>query len=216
MKKPSTIISFIVIIVLSVVLGAWLFSVGKAKTDQSDHVSVNQAKTNTVWRTDGQTAGGTRYVSEQYDFSLTLPASFSNSVEPAFGQEKLGIRFSRPNANTNEQPNRDTPDGFNTSADDRIYLRVFTNPDHLAATQGDMVRAWINEHMPSELSIKLFENRMFGGNAVIFTHQENGIAGAIGQYIYFFSTEIILVIDSGDVPQAELQAIAATVSIGQE
>lgn len=215
MKKPSTIVSFVVIITLSVILGAWLFAVSKAKSDQSDYVSLNQPLTNNVWRVDSQTADSTRYVSEQYDFSLALPASFSNSVEPAFGQEKLGIRFSRPNANTSEEHNRNTPDGFNTSADDRIYLRVFTNPDHLAATQGDMVRAWINEHMPSELSIKLFENRIFGGNAVIFTHQENGIAGAIGQYIYFFSTEIILVIDSGDVPQEELQAIAATVTLNR-
>ncbi|MFA5107178.1 MAG: hypothetical protein WC497_02510 [Patescibacteria group bacterium] len=212
MKQPTTIISFAVILVLSVVLGAWLFAVSRAKTEPSDQISLSQTQADPAFRPLNSAGQTTAYISARYGFSLVVPSEFSYQVVPPIKTESLLVRFSRTNKNTSEGHNRNTPDGFNTFADDVMHLAVYTNDENISSDQWGRLAPWIERNMPGETIVRN-ETRVVGLNTIVLTHQGNGVGGAVGQYLYFITSNEILVLISNDVSEETLMTIAESVSL---
>ncbi len=195
MKK---IILGLFIIVVLIIVGYWVFFRGNTEERNQDQISglINENAND----------GTVTYRSEEYGFNVQIPVEFSieNQALPSDGKMLSQVLLWRKNQNTSQDARRDTPNGFNTSADDRAYLTIYSNINQLVAESAPQDFLTWHDDISSSQVITEKQTMTLGENTTIFTHEINGLEGATGQYLYFFNDDYIFVLESNDVPRDEL------------
>lgn len=153
--------------------------------------------------------GRLAFTSELYHFSIATPSEYGYLVNPDTGEELGSFTLTRTNKNTSEEPNRDTPNGFNTSADDRIGVTVFENNQDVTL-----------DSLPGFISWQEMAQSSAGIEGSAITHAfslANAIEAitasgidAFSRSIYFVNDAYVVEISSADVPKGELYEIANT------
>lgn len=154
--------------------------------------------------------GKIRYEHSTLGFTIELNETFSYRFNESQKDEATFV-FSRPNLETREDQRRDTPNGFNTSAEDRLTIRIFPNTEHLTAMSPlSDFSEWHNSAIQDQTITNSAQENIGRKNA-IFTLEHDGI-NSTGQYFYLFSGASIFSIGSDDIPKSELDVIAQSFS----
>ena len=200
----ATAIIFLVIITFSI---AWIFG----NRIITNHGSDSDKSSESIFTQDSTSDAHVRFSSALYHFSIITNQGYGYIMEPSQGTELSSIALTRKNGNTSEQPNRDTPNGFNTAVDDRIGIHVYNNDQNVSAQSQDIAifTSWQKVSSPGSLVSEQPEIKNFGDNAAIEAVIQDGI-GSFSRVIYFISEKNIVVISSSDVPKGELYDIANT------
>jgi len=207
--KNYKIISLIIIVIL---VGAvlWLFLQDKTTTTSELNININQ---NTAISTDlfeTSTNGINKtFTSQAYNFTFTTDFDFSYFVNPLVDQELASYTLTRPNSNMGLDQQRDTLNKFNTAAEDRIMIEVFTNDKNLSITDSSAVTAWQRDAMPAAGISGDASAHVFAHETAIEALLADGI-DSFGRGLFFINDTYIVVVMSDDVPKDGLYAIADT------
>jgi hypothetical protein len=153
------------------------------------------------------------YESDIHGFSVVVPTTFSLGDNPDRDKTQSSSVFRRDNSDTSDQPNRDTPNQFNTSADDILTIDVSPYGE-----SAEPIFPYNAELISAYSATKGAPNTVVAGEEVtIDTHQAirtieaDGIDSK-GQYYYLESKGYLLVISSDDVARVEIEAIIKSIT----
>jgi hypothetical protein len=153
------------------------------------------------------------YTSDQFNYTMLVPESFSQSLLENDQRYYPGvietIAFEELNTNTNEDNNRDTPDGFNTSGANKFTLLTYSNPQQITAQDTVAFQEWYDKSFHAE-GIESVDEEFLGGKSVLNAVVANGVAGARGRSYFIFSKEYIFVVSSSDVVKSVMEQIVGS------
>lgn len=145
-----------------------------------------------------------------YGFAFIMDTGFSVVPYQTSGSELSSYILTRKNTNTSETPNRDTPNGFNTAADDSIGVQVYSNDRNLSTDDLASFKSWQSAgNIGSSTDAEPTVQRL-GNNTVIESIVTTGIAGELSRYLYIIQRGYIIAIGSRDVPKKELYDMASS------
>jgi hypothetical protein len=148
-----------------------------------------------------------------YGFQISLPSEYAYQEYSKLNSEIITYKLSRSNQNTSEQKNRQTPTGFNTSAEDIILLSLYQNENHYnELTPISTIKYWIAQTESGERPIISLE-KLAATRPEYYAEQANGVGGAIGQYFYIITPKYIFVLRSNDVSKEELETINQSITL---
>ena len=148
------------------------------------------------------------FTSNEYNFSFEYNSDFSYFEDPTLGDAIKSYTFKKINSNTSEEVNRDTPNGFNTSADDTMGLNIYENTNQLDSNNIEEFISWYEQDniSPSSGISGTPSVKKLGNNMVIEAIIADGI-DSFGRGIFFINDNYIVVIESDDVPKDEMYEI---------
>ncbi len=156
--------------------------------------------------------GRALYESEIHQFSLLVPTVFSLDGNSERDSEKTTYSFRRVNQNTSEESNRDTPNGFNTAANDLFVIEVIPRPE-----TGESIFPYNNELLSARLAmldipmdILSGEETTVGDHHTIRAITSSGIDARQESY-YLESEKYWFILSSSDVGRSELEALVRSV-----
>lgn len=195
----------IIIIVVLCIVNYFLFI---SKEDSSIIKNTESENNNLFYFGSNKTTeGGLLFYSDYYKFSFNTESNFSYSEYTPMDSALNSYLFSRINNNTSEESNRDTPNGFNTSADDRMLVSVYSNEQGLISGNIDVFQLWLETISPGKDINGFLSVYNFSNTSAIEAVTVEGI-NSFSQSLYFFSEDYIIEISSPDVPKDELYNIA--------
>lgn len=201
----------LILIVSLLILPAILFFYNYYQNTNNDTQKTSLSERAKTFRYVQKNQDGNLYESVKYGFKITIPGVFSDQIIDAHYGECLDtIKFCKPNMDTSEIPNRDTPDGFKTAVDDCFFLEIYKNSDSLTP-DSNLFNIW---HEQIYLGQEIQESKILyvNNNKVLFTHETNGVGGAIGQFYYLFEPGYVFVLWSNDVPAEKLAEIMGSIN----
>ncbi|MDP2685503.1 MAG: hypothetical protein Q8P20_10835 [bacterium] len=151
--------------------------------------------------------GQLKFSSEFYNFYFMTTSEYEYSAYPILGAELESYMLERINSDTSEQVNRDTPNGFNTAADDRIGLIIYLNDQGITVDDVDAFQSWQETASPSSGISETPVVKRFTNVRAIEAITASGI-DAFSRTFYFISDDYIIEISSADVSKEELYEIA--------
>ena len=154
------------------------------------------------------TDGQKEFASTAYDFSFIAPDEFKYGFNGSTPDPQT-LMITRPNADTSETSHRDTPNGFNTAADDRMTVNIMTNDRRIMANDITTFTSWYDAEFPTTPMKQAPTVKNLGNNTVFETIEADGI-GSFGRNIYVLGNDYIVQFSSDDVPKDELYSMAAT------
>ncbi len=153
------------------------------------------------------------YTSDHFHYTMLVPESFSQSLAENDERYYPGvletIEFREINTTTNQDTNRDTPDGFNTSGQNSLTLLTYPNSQGITAQDTDAFQEWYDTSFNAE-GIESVDEAFLGGKSVLNVVVGNGIAGAKGRSYFIFSKEYIFVVSSNDVVKSVIEQIVGS------
>jgi len=149
----------------------------------------------------------TKFTSTRYDFSFVAGSEYGYIENSTSGSEVAAYTFSRINSNTSEEQNRDTPNGFNTSVDDRLGVVVYRNTQHISLDNLADFVSWQESVSPSAGIVGSAATHEFTSNTAIEAITAGGIDSE-GRDLFFVSDSYIIDFSSSDVPKDEMYDIA--------
>jgi len=172
-------------------------------------ISSEQKRQSDIFKLTKKDQNGNKiYESNVYNFSITLNKTFSYRLEldeVDTSNMKFSISFFSPNDNTSDKVNRDTPNGFNFSADNALGLHIYDNSQNINASEILKFKNWYKGNVIGRGIIN-FEQDEINDKQVLILLESDGI-DSIGQYFYFFREKYIFVLGSDDFTKQEIFAI---------
>jgi hypothetical protein len=195
---------------VAVVIAAVAYIAGSVNKN-NDEVSAKKTVTNqtTSAFVVNPTSDGLAFTSALFNFSFTTGSEYGYLENSTASTELASYVLNRENENTSEQPNRDTPNGFNTSVDDRIGVTVFQNNQHITLDNLAEFISWQELVTPSADINGSATTHVFTLNNAIEAITAGGIDD-FSRCIYFINDSYIVEIGSADVSKDELYDIANT------
>jgi len=155
------------------------------------------------------------YNSKRYGFTLLVPDTFSQTLVNNDVRYYPGvletIEFREINKNTNQEKNRETPNGFNTAGDNILTLYINSNSQNLTAQDTDEFQNWYKQAFVGE-DIESIDEVFLGGKSILSATVANGVAGAKGRSYFVFSEKNILAIASNDVAKDVMDVIVGSIT----
>lgn len=207
--KYYKIISIIIIVIL---LGAVLCLLLKDKTitTSQPNTNINHNTSVSLDLSETSTNGINKtFTSQTHHFVFTTDFDFSHFDNPPIDQELASYTLTRPNSNTSLSQQRDTPNKFNTSSEDRIGIIVYNNNQGIVTNNIDAFTAWFSTaSLSTGIEGELTEH-VFDHTAAIEAILADGI-DSFGRALFFINDDYIVQVVSDDVTKDEMYNIADT------
>ncbi len=208
----KTLYILVIVIALAIVL------ISQLNRKITNNVNQLQNSTNTrdIFNFTGSAGGIQTYESKEYGFKINMPISFSYQIAENDYRYYPGILttidFREINPDTSEVKNRETPNGFNTSADNILTLLIYPNSDKLTSSEIEQFKVWHDQALIGH-GIQSIDEVSYGDNQILYSIENNGVGDAAGRYYYLFSEDNIIVITSNDVSKDVMEEIVSSFTL---
>lgn len=203
-QHNQKIIIMVLVIILLIVGGVafWVLS----RSDQTDL----EKNMNTDFQV-STVSGYSVITSSKYHFTFKIDQKVKYTVGQAASPMLFKAGFTLPNPDTSDQPNRDTPNKFNTSPVNFFSLQVYANTQDITLDDNDSLRAWANATLIDKIEDKIVTESI-ADEQYLKTNEADGIQ-SFAVYYYLIKPDYIYVFITNDFTNVQMREFLSGFSV---